>query len=204
MKQKIVVNQFAERQLQITQASNFGGFTGSKEELEALIRNGYEDKELLDGFAPFVKELRLHAEDLPKFLAAFREAEPGEKLIVKMEARRPDEAPVPVQYLIGPKKAATAGTLILYSHAQLAEEGEPVTEGSDWEVVSLNLGPNDEPMSPATLWRNYFASRDSFKDDPRAVGGSPHWSDKSDAEFIAELARATAYWQNRGKCVEEI
>ena len=204
MQYNISINPFAERQVNVNPSSSFGGVTGTKEELEALIRNNYSDEELIEGFAPFVMTLAIHDADLPRFLSAFREAEPGEQLIVRMESRRDDETPVPVQYLIGPKKMATAGTIILYSHAQLAAENEPVTDGSDWEVISINLGPADEPMNPTTLWRNYFASREEYKDDPRAVGGSPHFKEKTDTEFIRELARSTQYWANKGKCVQEL
>ena len=184
----------------VSQESSIGGFTGSAAALADLL-GSYHDEEAKPGFAPFVREVEIHGADLGKFLATFREAKPGETLTVRMEARREGELPVPVSYLIGDKEKPAAARAILYSREQLEAEGE--ANGLDgwveWAVVSINLGPADEPMQPATLWRNYWASRNP--DDPRGKGGSPHWKNKADAEFIAELARSEAYWANRGRVV---
>lgn len=199
----IGVTKFAERQLGVSQESDLGGFSGSAAELLDIV-GSYPDNEAKQGFAPFVRELELHKEDLKWFLGSFREARPGETITVRLEARREGEIPVPVQYLLGEKESPDEGRLILYSREQLASEGE--TEGlgelAEWGVVSLNMGPADEPMQPSTLWRNYWASRNP--DDPRGHGGSPQWKNRSDAEFLEELYRSEKYWANRGRCVREL
>ena len=199
----IGITQFARRQIGINQDSPMGGFSGSGGALLDIL-GGYADKEAKPGFAPFVRIVELHKEDLKWFLGTFREARPGETILARMESRREGELPVPVQYLLGDKEVPEAARVILYSRDQLEKEGHAgdLDDWVEWAVVSINLGPADEPMQPATLWRNYWASRDP--EDLRGKGGSPHWKDRSDADFIAELDRATRYWANRGRCVRKL
>ena len=187
----------------VTQKSELGGFTGHGSTILDII-GSYPEDEAKPGFAPFVRVVEIHQEDLHWFLGTFREARPGEALTVRMEARRDGELPVPVQYLVGDKEAPEAVRIILYSREQLAAEGESegLDEWVEWAVVSVVCGPADEPMQPATLWRNYWASRDPS--DPRGKGGSPHWKGHSDGEFVKELARAEAYWANRGRVVQTL
>ena len=199
----IGITRFAERQIGVNQESSLGGFTGKAGNLLDII-GSYPDEEMKQGFAPFIKIVEVHPEHLVMFLGTFREARPGETITVRMEARREGELPVPVQYLLGDKEAPSSARVILYSRDQLEAEGEAAGLGEwvEWAVVSLNLGPADEPMQPATLWRNYWASRDPS--DPRGKGGSPHWKDRSDADFLKELARSEAYWANRGRVVRQL
>lgn len=196
----IGITRFAQRQMGVSNSSSLGGFAGQAGTLLDIIC-GYAEEEAKPGFAPFVRIVDIHPEHLGYFLSTFREAKPGETIAVRMEARREGELPVPTSYLVGDKEPPTSARVILYSREQLEKEGE--SEGLDdwveWAVVSINLGPEDEPMAPATMWRNYWASRSP--EDPRGKGGSPHWKDRSDAEFIQELARAEAYWANRGRVV---
>jgi hypothetical protein len=197
----IGITNFARRQLGVNQDSPIGGFTGDAGTLLDII-GSYPESEAKPGFAPFVREVEIHPEDLGRFLGTFREAHAGETLTVRMESRREGELPVPVAYLIGEKEVPEAARIILYSREQLAAEGEEegLDEWVEWGVVSINLGPVEEPMAPATMWRNYWASRG----DPRGKGGSPHWKDRSDADFLKELARSEAYWAPRGRCVRAL
>ena len=199
MQPTVVCNQFVTRQLNITNSSEFGGFTGSAQELEHLLFYEYINDEYKEGFAPFVRIVELHQKDLSLFRQGFRQAKPGEPIVRRFERRRSDEEPVPVSYVFGSKVEPTEGRLILYSHDQLEKEGEPVTEGSDFEIISINLGPESEPMLPETLWRNYFFSRNP--EDTRGKGGSPHFSGKTDAEFLEMLYASYQYWNDRGKIV---
>ena len=196
----IGVTRFAQRQMGITQESSIGGFTGKAGPLLDILGSYLED-EAKPGFAPFVRVVEIHPENLHWFLSTFREAREGETLTVRLEARREGELPVPVSYLIGDKEPPAAARVILYSREQLEKEGEAegLDDWAEWGIVSINLGPADEPMQPATMWRNYWASR--APDDPRGNGGSPHWKDRSDEDFIKELDRACRYWQNRGRVV---
>lgn len=199
----IGITKFAERQIGISQDSSMGGFTGSSAKLLDLV-GSYPDDEAKAGFAPFVREVEINPKDLTMFLGTFRKAREGETITVRMEARREGELPVPVSYVIGDKEPPTAARLILYSREQLAAEGEDDGLGYhvEWAIVSINMGPKDEPMTPATIWRNYWASRSP--EDPRGKGGSPHWKGKSDAEFLEALYRSERYWGNRGRCVREL
>ena len=199
----IGITQFAMRQIGVTQDSPLGGFTGDAETLLDIL-GSYSEEELKLGSAPFVRVVELHKEHLGMFLGTFREAKKGETLTVRLESRLKGELPVPVSYLIGDKESPAEARVILYSREQLAAEdiADRLEESVKWAVVSINLGPADEPISPATMWRNYWASR--APDDPRGKGGSPHWADKPDEDFVRELARSEAYWANRGRVVREL
>ena len=199
----IGITQFAMRQIGVTQDSPIGGFTGNPAALLDIL-GSYSEDELKPGSAPFVRVVELHKEHLGMFLGTFREAKKGETLTVRLESRLKGELPVPVSYLIGDKESPEAARLILYSREQLAAEdiADGLEESVEWAVVSINMGPADEPISPTTMWRNYWASR--APDDPRGKGGSPHWAGKPDEDFVRELARSEAYWANRGRVVREL
>lgn len=199
----IGITKFAERQIGISQDSPMGGFTGGAGALLDIL-GSYAEEEAKPGFAPFVKIVEIHPEDLHWFLGTFREARPGETITVRLEARREGELTVPVSYVIGDKYPPSAARVIFYSREQLAAEGEDDGLGHhvEWAIVSINMGPKDEPMTPSTMWRNYWASRSP--EDPRGNGGSPHWKGKSDAEFLEALYRSERYWCNRGRCVREL
>ena len=197
------ITAFARRQMGVSNNSSIGGFTGHPGTFLDIL-GSYPEEELQQGGADFVRTVEIHKDDLHFFLGTFREARPGEVLTVRLEARRDGEDPVPVKYLIGEKESPTSARAIFYTRQQL--DAEKASDGLDYWVeyglVSINMGPKDEPMTPETLWRNYWASR--VPDDPRAKGGSPHWKDRSDNEFIEELDRATRYWANRGRVVPSL
>lgn len=199
----IGITQFAMRQIGVKQESPIGGFTGDAEDLINLLES-YPEDELKPDSVPFVRVVEVRKNHLAMFLGTFREARQGETLTVRLESRLEGELPVPVSYLIGEKEAPEAARLILYSREQLAAEGETdgLDESVEWAVVSINMGPDDEPMVPPTIWRNYWASRDP--EDPRGKGGSPHWAADSDEDFVRELARSESYWANRGRVVREL
>lgn len=198
----IAINTFIERQLNTTQDSKLGGFTGNADEFIKLLSKYDFDKEAQDGFAPFVKLLEVHAEDLGLFLGTFREAKDGEGIVTRMEARRDGENPVPVKYILGDKEPPEAARIVFYSHAQLEADKEKVTEGSDWEAVSINMGPADEPIQPVTMLRNWAATW--YPESPDARGGSPHYKKTSHEEFIKLLANSMLYWANRGRVVRKL
>jgi hypothetical protein len=199
----IGITRFATRQIGVTNESSIGGFLGTSSELINILKL-YSEEEAKPGFAPFVRVVEIRPEHLWMFLGTFREAHKRETLMVRLESRRTGELPVPVSYLIGDKEVPDAARVILYSREVLAAEGEAdgLEEFVEWAVVSINLGPSDEPMAPTTMWRNYWASRDS--NDPRGKGGSPHWAGKSDEDFLRELYRSESYWANRGRVVREL
>lgn len=199
----IGITAFARRQLNVAQESAMGGFTGQGGPLLDIL-GSYPEEEAKPGFAPFVLIVEIHKEDLKWFLGTFRKAHAGEGITVRMEARREGENPVPVQYLVGQKEAPEAARVILYSREQLEKEG--AAEGLDgwveWAVVSINMGPADEPVAPWTMLRNWAASR--HPDAPDAKGGSPHYKDVSDEEFIKLLAQSMLYWADRGRVVPSL
>lgn len=199
----IGITQFAMRQIAVTQESSIGGFIGNTDQILDIL-GSYSEDELKPGSAPFVRIVEVHPEHLYMFLGTFREAQNGETITVRLESRLKGESPVPVSYLIGDKEAPEAARVVLYSREQLAAEdiADGLEESVEWGIVSINMGPENEPMIPSTMWRNYWASRDP--DDPRGKGGSPHWAGKPDEDFVRELARSEAYWANRGRVVREL
>ena len=206
MQSKLAINPFSFRQFNIDDNSDFGGFTGTPEELLKILMEQYREEDFKQGFAPFVRTLDIYPGHLHLFLGTFRCVLEGENMISRCESRRTGELPVLTNYLVGTglfgKPHASEGRLIFYSHEQLEKEGEETTLGSEWELISINIGPAEEPMLPATLWRNYWYSRDPK--DPRGKGGSPHFEGKSDAEFLAMLWESEQYWSIRGKVVPKI
>lgn len=205
---QLAINRFVERQLNVGQdnenkESEFGGFVGSADNLLDLLKSYDFDKEAIEGYAPFVRLLEIHVGDINRFLSTYKEVGEHDTVLVSMERRRPNEDQVPVRRVIGDRVSPTSGRFVFYSHEQLVKEGEPVTEGSEWELISINLGPENEPMLPSTLWRNYFASREEFKNDSRAIGGSPQFADVSDTEFIKILAESERYWNKFAKVTKK-
>ncbi len=71
------------------------------------------------------------------------------------KARTTEEMPVLVRWLDGIEApAAKYLCIVLYSAEQLAKEGSPV--GADYGIVAIlgQMGNQEEPMSPTTMWRN--------------------------------------------------
>lgn len=99
-----------------------------------------------------------------------------------VERRQPQEDPYVRVTAEGPREPARHAAVVLYSAATLLENDGACTGEFDWEVVSLQAGPDLEPpMHPLTMARNFL----------RQPGGT--FADYSAQDF----AEAIWYWSRR-------
>ena len=198
----ITINPFCLRQVGVTDASSFGGFTGTAEELQGIL-----DK-LPVSLTEGIEIIRIYADDpilantKGQFICTFGVVEDGEEVAVLYEARRPGEQPVMVKTVTRASRP-TAHTidLVFYSHQALAADA---SSDADYELVSINTTPTkfkqgeEEPMTPETLWRNYLAK---IPGCPAGVGGTyrPEWDDEE--VFRKELASSETYWADKARIV---
>ena len=113
------------------------------------------------------------------------EVTPETLLKATFEARRDGEnACVQVIVLGGEKLPAQLVDIVVYRRDVLLEDGsDAVSTGADWEIVSINARPTEEPepLTPMAMARNML-------DLP---GGTK-------AEYSAEeFAHAIVYWSRR-------
>lgn len=198
----ITINPFCLRQVGVTDASVFGGFTGTAEELQDIL-----DK-LPNSLTERIEIIRIYADDPVlnntegRFICTFGVVRPDEEVEAFYEARRPGEQPVTVK-TVNRASRPTASTidLVLYSHKAL--EADASSEAS-YELVSINTMPTklaqgeEEPMTPETLWRNYLAK---IPGCPAGIGGTyrPEWDDEE--VFRKELASSETYWADKARIV---
>lgn len=198
----ITINPFCLRQVGVTDASSFGGFTGTAEELQDIL-----DK-LTVSLTEGVEIIRVYADDpvisntKGQFICTFGVVEDGEDVAVLYEARRPGEQPVTVKTVNrAARPVANTIDFVLYSHQAL--EADASSE-ADYELVSINTMPTklkqgeEEPMTPPTLWRNYLSK---ITGCPAGVGGTyrPEWDDEE--VFRKELASSETYWADKARIV---
>lgn len=206
IKKRLEINKFALRQIAINDRSKFGGFTGSVETLKGLILDIIGPMSLSKG----IEIIRFYTDDQRfknlngKFLCTHAEIMPGETVEEIYEARRPGEQPVAVKQIHRSKKAeAMTVDFILYSHETLAAEGAADSD-AEYELISINCMPyhikedKEEPMNPATLWRNYLSK---IPNCPAGIGGTyrKEWDDPRHWEF--DLKTSEGYWKNLARVV---
>jgi len=185
------------------------GFKGTKllgitpEELIRLVNEKSERTGLIDGYAPFCKHIWLSNGTPTLAGVAVITPENQGALRTGYEARRPGELPVLGRWFEGvePPRAEWLD-VIVYSHAQLAEEakaeadaaeakGLPVPESDvpecEWGIVCVNaeLTESGTPIAPATQLRNALG---------KAEGGSGTPLDER------EYQRAVEFWQTHAVC----
>lgn len=198
----ISINPFCLRQVGVTNSSAFGGFTGTKEELQSLL-----DK-LPVSLTEGVEIIRIYADDPAlnntkgQFICTFGVVTDGEEVATSYEARRPGEQPVTVK-TVNRASRPTANTidLVFYSHKALEADA---SSDADYELVSINTMPTkleqgkEEPMTPETLWRNYLSK---IPGCPSGIGGTyrPEWDDEE--VFRKELSLAETYWADKARIV---
>lgn len=198
----ITINPFCFRQVAVTNSSAFGGFTGTKEELQSIL-----DK-LPNSLTERVEIIRIYADDSilkntkGQFICTFGVVEDGEEVAIAYEARRPGEQPVAVKTITRAcRPTATTIDLVFYSHQALEADA---SSNAEYELVSINTMPTklkqgeEEPMTPETLWRNYLAK---IPGCPAGIGGTyrPEWDDEE--VFRKELASSEAYWADKARIV---
>ena len=198
----ISINTFCLRQVGVTSASSFGGFTGTAEELQGIL-----DK-LPVSLSKGVGIIRIYADDpilantKGRFICTFGAVEDGEEVATSYEARRPGEQPVIVKTITRASRPnAKTIDLVFYSHQALEADA---SSNAEYELVSINTMPTklkqgeEEPMTPETLWRNYLSK---IPGCPAGVGGTyrPEWDDEE--VFRKELASSETYWADKARIV---
>ncbi len=162
-------------------------FTGSDEELIALVREHWESRAPGAGRDDLEKVVIVPLpperftcgtvsvdEDTP-LRAAFTRRQAHEEGYIEVRA---DARPEPARH----------AAVVLYSAATLLENDGEQSGDFDWEVVSIQAGPRaDEPMRPLTMARNYL----------RRPGGTP-------CDYSARgFAEAILYWSARCGALRE-
>ena len=152
MQKKVACSEFVKRQ---TEHSGFSHFDGTWEQLEDVAisrlsdgwstRPGYKDGVVLV--------------DMPAqwFRSAIVELQPGAKMRAAYEPRREGEAPYIRVSAKAKKQVATHASVVLYSHAVLAENNEADTD-AEWEIVAIKArtSEEEEPMHYYTMARNFL------------------------------------------------
>lgn len=144
-------NPFTHRQ---TEASKFGHFEGTWEELEALTlehftsaKPGYRDGVVLVPVPP------------ERFWSSMVTVTSETELRTTFEARREGEEPFMQTVAVGTggKSPAVAVDIVLYRHDVLAENDEHSCD-ADWEIISVNprVTEEEQPMDPVTMARNFL------------------------------------------------
>lgn len=192
LKMKIGIGSLCMRQIgSDVKNGEFGGFCGSVEDLQKILNGLNPNGEIC--------VLRIPADE--RFLCTHDIIRDGDKIIRKLQARRKGEQPVWVDFVERSHKAiAQSVALVLYSRERLANQ---ITDPSnDYELVSINCSLTesacDEPMSPTTLWRNYWAKDPN---DPRGHGGTYRKAWDNPLAFLCEVERSNAFWSNKARVI---
>jgi len=167
------INTLALRQ---TPESKYSHFAGTWEELKSLVEGNFGQAK--PGYRDGVILVSVPAE---KFFSGVVEITPDTPLRAVFSARRKGEDPyVQVEAVGGEKLPAKVVEVICYRHDVL---GSDASTDAEWEVVSLNARPTDEPEppTPVAMARNLL----------ELSGGTK-------ATYTAEeLARSIIYWSKR-------
>ncbi len=181
----IGISQFVRRQ---TPDSKFSHFEGSWELLRGCVefnfanaKPGYRDGVVLvplnpnDTCAPWSTE---------HFFSGIVKVEEGTELTARLVRRRPDEEQF-IENLARSRTKLPGKTvdIVCYRKDVLLEEKDAVVTGADWDVISVNVSPEEGPMpmDPITMMRNFLVLKGGTK-----------------ATYTAEeFARSIHYWSTR-------
>ena len=203
MNKSVAINPFVRRQIQVTDNSAFGGFTGTEQVLLATLLDICGPKTL----EKEIEVIRFYTDDPGfqkidgRFICTHGVID-NEATGFVFVARRENEQPVRVRVVKRDHRPeAQTIDFVLYSHKAL--EGDTSSD-ADYELVSINCMPTklaagvEEPMTPETLWRNYLAK---IPGCPAGVGGTyrSKWDDES--VFRKELAESEDYWKDKARIV---
>lgn len=174
---KIGINAFALRQVA---TSKFSHFSGSFDELRTLVEENLS--KATQGYRDGVMLVSVPVEN---FFSGVVQLTKEVQLIATLEQRRENEAPY-VQVLAqgGEKLPAKAVEVVIYRRDVLLEEGpDAVSTEAEWEIVSINARPTEEPepMTPMAMARNFLS----------LPGGTK-------AEYTSQqFSEAIIYWSTR-------
>lgn len=161
----------------------YAHFTGTYSELVKRVKDnfhlqkpGYRDGVILVPVSP------------REFYTGNVLVEEDTELRAIFEARRKGEDPFVQVLAKGKKPMASYVDIVLYRKDVLDENNES-TEGTDWEIVSVNAREieREEPIPPLTMARNFL----------ELTGGTK-------GEYTAdEFAESIVYWSKRAKIDHE-
>jgi len=149
---------------------------------------GYRDGVVLVSIDPagfYTGVIELHDGD--KLIGEFKSRREGETPRVSINADRNSYPPLELQ-----KQQAALVEVVLYSHDTLVENNENETD-ADYEIVSVNGHPTDEPapIAPETLMHNHFGSD----------GGTD--TGMSAEQFEEAMRESFNYWKNKAMITAE-
>jgi hypothetical protein len=183
MKATVAINSFVRRQ---TPESSFTHWNISDEELLHRIQACLEEDIYREGYRDGVILVPVEFSDID-FMSGLLELKRGDTFVGVYESRRPGEEPrKSFRVCRGLKHPAKSVEIVLYRHDVLNEGNEAETD-ADWEVISVNGYPTDEPgpIDPITLMHNHYGSD----------GGTP--TNMTDEEFAEALAQSFEYYKDK-------
>jgi len=169
----IGINSLAIRQ---TPDSKYSHFAGTSDELVSLVEGNFDQQKT--GYRDGVILVPLSPEG---FFSGVVEVTPDTSLRATFSARRKGEDPyVQVEAVGGQKLPAKAVEVVLYRHDVL---GSDASTEAEWEIVSLNARPTEEPEppTPVAMARNFLGLPGGTKADYAAK----------------EFAHSIVYWSKR-------
>ena len=172
----IGINNFVRRQ---TQSSKFSHFAGTFDELSTLVEENFSLAQ--PGYMDGAMLVPLPSEG---FFSGVVEVTAEMPLVATFSARRKGEEPyLQIEAISGQKLPAKFVEAVVYRHDTL---GEDATTAAEWEIVSLNGRPTEEPepLTPVAMARNFL----------QLPGGT-------EAVYTAEeFASSIMYWSKRAMC----
>jgi hypothetical protein len=183
----LAMNSFVLRQVE---DSRFSHFSGTNQELLDLVAGSFDPyAPEQQGYKPGVYEVPV---DPSGFFSNVVTLEDGDILVGKYESRRKGETPRKTMTTASRRKSvAGSATIILYSSAVLAEDGDndlPAIPGN-YEIISINCDLEEPlPISPEVLMHNHFGSD----------GGTE--TGLSDSAFLALLKEAFLAHRGTASC----
>lgn len=177
----IGINDFVRRQ---TPTSEYTHFEGDLETVRLAVLEHFDQAQ--PGYRDGVCLVPVPAGG---FFCGVVELEEGDELTGSYKARRAGEEPRKEVRLRKPgaKKMPCKGVDVVLYRRDVLEEGDEDCTGADWDIISINGRPTDEPLpiAPMTLIANHFEL-----DGGTATGMSPE-------EFESALRESVLFWRNK-------
>lgn len=172
---------FAARQ---TPESRFSHFEGTETELLTLVSRCFDMAQ--PGYREGVLCIPVPYD---MFRTGIVQLEEGQELLGGFESRRGNEDPRKFVTAKGEKMPAKYVEIILYNKKVLEEDPE-YTAIADWEIISINASPTDQPapIPPNALIANHFGMS----------GGTDTYM--SPEAFESALRLSVEFWKDKAMC----
>ena len=173
---KVKCSDFVKRQ---TKESGFSHFNGTWEELEVLVEDAlHKEVSIRPGYKDGVILV-----DLPgqMFYSAIVDLDKDSQLVAGYAPRREGEAPYIRIGAKANKQLANYASAVLYRWDILSEDND-WGGNAEWEIIAIKarILPEEEPMDPYTMARNFLHLKGGTKGD-----------------FTAQqFAESILYWNN--------